>query len=188
MFADHIEIQLKDGTPFIFRPLQPDDEVGIKAGFEQLSPQTRYLRFLTPVCQLPESHFKCISETDNVNKVGWCAIDISNGHETGVGLARYERYANEPNKAEYAITIVDAYQNRGIGSYLFKLLIQTALKNGITSLIGFVLEENKTMINVLKHYNIKTERDHGCLLRIEIDLTSVDQDELLISSASPMTV
>jgi len=181
MLTDDIKIKLEDGTKLVFRLLRPEDKDGIKAGFKQLSPQSRYYRFLAPISRLSNSHMEFISKIDNKNRVGWCAIDVTNGNEIGIGVARYERYANEPNKAEYAITIVDAYQKRGIGSRLFKLLIQAALKNDMTTLIGFVLEENKAMLHILKRYKIKVESEAGTLLRIEIDLTSIKQDDLVIS-------
>jgi RimJ/RimL family protein N-acetyltransferase len=186
MVTNEIKTQLKDGTKLVFRLLRPEDEGDIKAGFEKLSPQSRYYRFLAPVSKLPNSHMKFISQIDNVNRVGWCAIDRADGHEIGIGLARYERLVNEPNKAEFAITIVDAYQNRGIGSILLKLLIQTALKNGITTFVGFVLEENRVMLHILKRYHGKLETESGTLLRVEMDLTAVDQDQLIIPNELPV--
>ena len=120
------------------------------------------------------------------NQEGFNPVERSIDQEIGIGVARYERFKNESTKAEFAITIVDAYQNRGIGGTLLKLLIQTALKNGINTFIGFVLEENKPMLHLVKPYPIKMESEEGLLLRIEIDLTKVEDNKLIISDEISM--
>jgi hypothetical protein len=43
---------LRDGSRIRIRPLEPDDRDELAAGFERLSPESRYRRFFGPMKQL----------------------------------------------------------------------------------------------------------------------------------------
>ncbi|MDH3846024.1 MAG: hypothetical protein OES69_18945, partial [Myxococcales bacterium] len=48
-------VELSDGQRVQIRPIQPSDKKMLLEGFEQLSPQSRYARFMTPKKSLSES-------------------------------------------------------------------------------------------------------------------------------------
>jgi RimJ/RimL family protein N-acetyltransferase len=60
------------------------------------------------------------------------------------------RYFIDPrtNRAEVAFVVQDEWQNRGIGTFMFKLLIKLARQNGIEGFSAEVLIENKAMMAV----------------------------------------
>jgi len=64
--------------------------------------------------------------------------------ESIICVGRY--YLDEKtNKAEVAFVIRDEWQNRGIGTHVFKLLVDIAKRNGIAGFTAEVLRDNKRM-------------------------------------------
>ena len=171
MFVFPIKDKLIDGTPIEIRPIRPEDKTELNAAFKKLSPYSNYCRFLTPLGNLSKSQLKYLTEVDNKNHLALCVHDLN---FIGIGVARYIKVKDEPNTAEFAITILDEYQNQGLGTKLLHLLIDAAIENGIRKFIGFVLIENTPMLNILNKLGVTLNRDEGNILRAEMDLYSVN--------------
>lgn len=167
-----VEIQLKDGTPLIIRPIRPDDKEVILEGFQKLSDKSKFYRFLSPPGRLSEKQLKYLTEIDYKDHMAIGAHSVDPQDMFGVGVARYIRLENETDTAEFAITILDEFQGRGLGTILLDYLILEAKKNGFRKLVGFVLEENKSMIALLEHRNAQRQRTEGRVFRFELDLTA----------------
>ena len=103
-----IEIRLKDGTPVLIRLLSQDDKEELKIGFEKLSTNSKYCRFFVPMSSLSNSQLKQLTEIDNKNHLALCAYVVSQDGMFGIGVARYIRVEDEPEAAEFALTIIDA--------------------------------------------------------------------------------
>ena len=103
-----IEGKLKDGTPVVIRLIRPEDKFALKEAFEKLSPHSNYCRFLTPIGNLSKSQLKYLTEADQKNHLALCIHDLN---YNGIGVARYIKVKDEPETAEFAITILDEYQN-----------------------------------------------------------------------------
>ena len=70
--------------------------------------------------------------------------------------------------AEFAVTVIDAYQGRGLGTLLVRLLLEAARSVGVEVLRGYVLEDNTAMLRILQRFAIETHRDSGNVLRIDV--------------------
>jgi ribosomal protein S18 acetylase RimI-like enzyme len=166
---------LDDGTPVLIRLLEKDDKEGLKSGFEKLSTYSQYCRFFSPIHHLSKSQLAYLTEIDNINHLALCvALDFAD-HSTGIGIARYIRSKENPESAEIAITVIDEYQNLGLGKKLLQLLIEAALDNGIKIFTGLVLEENTPMIKILEKYNYKSVRDEGSILKVEFPIYKLEK-------------
>ena len=66
----------------------------------------------------------------------------------------------EPQRAEMAFVVVDAWQGRGIGSILLRHLIKIAGDAGLHELIAEVLPENRAMLKVFDKYGFKPVPRH----------------------------
>jgi RimJ/RimL family protein N-acetyltransferase len=163
-----IENILNDGTPIVIRLIRPEDKDALKAAFKKLSPHSNYCRFLTPIVNLSQSQLKYLTEIDNKNHLALCVHDLV---FNGIGVARYIKIKDEPETAEIAITILDEYQNQGLGTKLLHLLIEAAFENGIRKFIGFVLEENSAMLKIINKFGARIQRDERNLLRVEMELS-----------------
>ena len=170
---------LDDGTPVRFRPIRPDDKELLQRGFELLSPQSRYRRFFSMVDHLSEKQLRYFTEVDGVNHNAWIA-EIPDG--IGLGVARWIRLKDEPDVAEGAVTVIDPYQNRGIGKALLWLGARSAIEAGIRAIRVSVLSENDPVLVWLKEVGVGPGRWSSGVLEVDIPLAH-DVHEL---EASPL--
>lgn len=164
------EAILSDGTRVILRPLVPDDGQRILEGFARMSPESRYRRFMSPVDELTPEMLRKLVEVDYVDHFAWAALAKDEPGQPGIGVARYIRSRDDPEVAEAAVTVIDEYQHRGLGTLLLGALGATALEHGIRRFRGFVLEENASIREILEEAGARMSHDGAGVLRAEIDL------------------
>lgn len=146
--------------------------------FDRLSERSRYLRFLAPMAKLSASDFTYLTDLDMVDRFAWGAV--INGEAAAV--ARYVR-TTSPEIAEVAITVLDDYQGRGLGSLLVQALAVVAADVGFRTFEFEVLAENHAMLTILRRLGASTTADSGVVhAEIAVDAISdppIDIDELL---------
>lgn len=173
---NRIDTRLRDGTRVLIRMVSPDDKAALASGFERLSPRSRYLRFHTAVEQLSEQQLAYLTEVDQVDHVAWVAQDVDQPDEPGIGVARFIRLDDEPTVAEAAVTVLDEYQGRGLGSELLHVLAAAAVRRGITTFRAYVLGENRSMLALLEALGpTHTERQLG-VYQIDVQLSVASGD------------
>ncbi len=180
MFTFQVHTSLDDGTPTLIRPLRTEDRGDILAGFQRISPHSRYLRYSSAGAKLTNDDLDTLTCTDEKKCLALGAVDLSMPGHYGMGVARYIACEDEPGTAEIAIVIVDEYQGRGLGSLMLDLLITIARKNGFTSLCGYVLPENRAMIRLLKKVNATLNHETGGIIRIDIPLVNEPQKKVAV--------
>jgi GNAT superfamily N-acetyltransferase len=164
------EAELLDGTRVRIRPIVPKDKERLEAAFHRLSPESRYRRFMTPVDELTPGTLRSLTEIDYVNHFAWVALALDEPGQPGVGVARYVRLAEDPRVAEAAVTVVDDYQGRGLGTLLLQALGAVALENGILRFRGFLLSDNRRMRDLLEPTGAILDFDSAGVLRVDVDL------------------
>jgi ribosomal protein S18 acetylase RimI-like enzyme len=87
----------------------------------------------------------------------------------GVGVARYV-CEDDPTVAEVAVTVLDDYQRRGIGTLLTRTLAEVAAENGIRSVVNYVQWENAAAIELLTDEESRISPAEPGIARIEVDL------------------
>lgn len=178
---DHSTETLSDGTRFLIRLCRSEGDQcdndcvkeGINSALQLLSAKTRQLRFAGSVNTLSDSQLDYLANLDNRDRLAWCALEEGDNMNTGAGIARYIRLQNEPDIAEFAITIVDAYQSRGLGVVLLGRLIESARENGIRILRGYVLPGNRGMIHLSKRFDAEIKHEDS-FLRVDIPVGAND--------------
>jgi GNAT superfamily N-acetyltransferase len=163
------EFVLRDGTRILVRPVLPEDRERLREGFARLSARSRYRRFLTSLEHLSDQQVRDLTEIDYDDRMAWVALDPSRPSLPGLGVARYVRIAEEPAVAEAAVTVLDEYQGRGIGTILLRVLAESARERGIRSFRGYVLAENAPMMDIL-HDLGATAAPEGPLLRVDVPI------------------
>ena len=147
---EHLDVELRDGTHALIRPIRPDDKDRLRRGLAQLSAESRYLRFHTPLVELTEEQLAYLTEIDYRDHMAWVALDPEAPDEPGMAVARYVRLEDDPGAAEAAITVADDYQGRGLGSVLLGILARSAREQGIRTFRSYVLEENTAMLRIFE--------------------------------------
>lgn len=141
---------LDEGTPILVRPLRPEDAPRLREGFQRLSQLARRRRFMDDPPELSEEQVQGLVRLDHVNTVAWGAMNLEKPEEPGIGVARYIRLNGDPEAADVAITIADAYQGRGAGFVLQACLHLSAHRNGIRTFFYDVASDNDRIIKHLK--------------------------------------
>lgn len=149
-YVEHLAFtaELGDGTPVRVRPLAPKDRERVVEGWEHLSAQSRFLRFMQTKSSLTQWELTYLTEIDYDSHFAWGAEALDDAETPGVGIARYIRDPDVPTVAEAAIAVVDDYQSKGLGRILFRALSDAARANGIERFRAHVHPSNK---NTLGH-------------------------------------
>jgi RimJ/RimL family protein N-acetyltransferase len=144
--VDPIGVELRDGSWALLRPIRANDKERLRIGLDWLSPRSRELAFHVPLQQLTEDQLRYVTEIDHRDHVAWVALDPDDLDAPGMGIGRYVRLRHDPTVAEAAITVLDHYQGRGLGTLLLALLTRSALANDIHVFRNYVLAENDAML------------------------------------------
>jgi RimJ/RimL family protein N-acetyltransferase len=88
-----------------------------------------------------------------------------------VGIARYVRDREDPGAAEIAVTIVDDWQGRGLGTELLARLSDRACQEGIGRFTALVAADNAAAAGLLRNSGAGLVRRGSGTVEYEIDLT-----------------
>lgn len=165
-----IDFVLLDGTRIVMRPIEPGDKAGIAAGFDHLSEESRYRRFMGGVKRLTPPVLRALTEVDHENHEAWVAIAPDEPGSPGIGVARYVRVPGEPAVAEPAVTVIDDYQGRGLGTTMMDVLARDAVKHGIGRFRAYVLADNGPIIKILRRLGASMKVEEPGVLRADVDL------------------
>jgi GNAT superfamily N-acetyltransferase len=141
-------VTLRDGSRMVMRPIRPGDKGAIAAGFERLSPESRYRRFFEPMHRLTAQDLAYLTEVDHHDHEALIGFDAGSGEP--IGVARYIRGV-EPTEAEVAVTVVDDWQGRGAATALLDRLVERAREEGVTHFLALVMSDNRKAIEIFDH-------------------------------------
>jgi RimJ/RimL family protein N-acetyltransferase len=141
-------VALRDGSGVLIRQVQPTDASLLADGFARLSDKSRRMRFLARKDQLSAAELRYFTDVDHHDHEALGALDHADGR--GVGVARYVRDAEDPHAAEIAVTIVDDWQGRGLGTELLTRLSGRARSEGICRFTALVADDNVAMAGLLR--------------------------------------
>jgi len=164
-------LRLRDGTEVMVRPIAPGDKAKLVEGLHQLSPASSYRRFMRPVTSLSARELSYLTEVDYTDHFAWVAL-ADESDSRGLGVARYVRDPKDPEVAEAAVAVIDDFHNRGLGTVLIALLVESALGNGIRVFRGWVLGDNVEVLRPLERIGARRTPEGG-VLRVEVDLSDV---------------
>ncbi len=151
-------VVLEDGRRITIRPVLPQDDAVTKAFFRSLSARSRHNRFMRAFQDLPEALLTQFTHVDYNAHLALIAEVFIDGREIAVGEARYVVSADGKN-AEFAVSIADDWQGRGLGTLLLSRLIQTARKAGVGKITAETLASNTTMLSLAHKAGFSHEPD-----------------------------
>jgi ribosomal protein S18 acetylase RimI-like enzyme len=152
------EARLRDGTRALIWELLPSDREALRSGYEQLSEEARYHRFLTGVPHLTESlRDHLVDDVDNVDHVALALVVVDeDGVGVPAGVGRIIRYADRPTAADLAVTVLDEWQGRGIATALVDELMRRR-PAGVTQIATTVAADNPASLAMLRRLGPTTE-------------------------------
>jgi len=139
---------MKDGNDVTIRPIRPEDEPLLIKFHEKLSERSVYLRYFQPM--------KLTQRTAHERLTRICFIDYN--REMAL-VAERMNAAGEPEilaigrlskihgreEGELAAVAIDDAQHKGLGTELYRRLIQVARDAKLKKLISIILPENREM-------------------------------------------
>ncbi len=141
-------VKLRDGSVVRLRQGHHSDRDLLLRGFERLSAEARYRRFLAATPELTEDMVRYLTDVDHHDHEAIVATDEQTGE--GVGVARYVRNVTRPDTAEVAVTVIDEWQGRGLGTILLEVLGERARAEGVKRFTAMMLASNQQMMEVLE--------------------------------------
>jgi len=138
--AEETPVVLRDGSTVLIRQVRSMDAPLLADGFARLSPRSRRTRFLGTKTTLSAAELRYLTMVDHHDHEAIGALSGADGR--GVGIARYIRDADDPQAAEIAVTVVDDWQGRGLGTELLSRLSDRARQAGIHRFTALAAAEN----------------------------------------------
>ena len=137
------------GQAISIRPLLPED-LDIETEFVQgWSAETRYNRLFSAGSYTSPERLKQITRIDFARDMALIATVMLEDREVQIGVARYVR-RDDGRTGEFALTVADAWQHRGIGRALMLNLLDTAAASGMEIMEGEVLSSNAPMLHFMR--------------------------------------
>src|ERR1700731_5306210 len=144
---------LSDGSPIEILALRPEDQAHMLAAIGQTSAQSLQRRFFVMKRHFSDKERAFFMDIDFKDHVAIVALADEADRKAIVGGGRYIVF--EPERAEMAFVVIDAWQGRGVGSILMRHLIKIASDAGLGELTAEVLPENAAMLKVFGKLGVR---------------------------------
>ncbi len=167
--------RLKDGREVLLRCVRPQDKELLARGFQELSPRSRFRRFLTAKPHLTRRELRYFTEVDFADHVAIGAVceaeDAPDG-EQGLGIGRFVRLPEKPDTAEAAVAVIDAMHHRGVGSLILQHLAAAACERDIGWFRNVLFADNEPALGLLHHMSedLKVVSRDGSTLVVDLPL------------------
>ena len=140
----------KDGLTVGFRPIKPSDEEAMRGLFYGFSDEAVYYRYFSPIKTMPHAkmqQYVNVDFTRIMSIVGFAVSPV--GKRRLICEARWAQSPRQPFP-DVAFVVDEAYQRKGIATFLLDLLIRLAKQRGIRGFTADVLATNKAMMKVFE--------------------------------------
>ena len=158
------DVVLRDGSTVRVRPAGPHDAQAVeRLLLSGLSDRSRWLRYFSGAPNIDKA-VQWATEVDDDRRYGLVAT--SGGDGRVIGHIGFEREPDRPERAEVAMEVADAMQDKGLGTILLGQITEAARELGVQVLGAEVLPQNHQMIKVFRDcgFPVKTHTVPGALL------------------------
>ena len=138
-----IHTRLEDGTKVCIRSIRPTDEERMRQGIEQLSAQSRYLRFFSPQRMPSSAVIERLIDADGHRHIAWGAILTGADEHPAIGAVHAVRDDTDSETAEFSVAIVDAWHGLGLARMLIAVLLVNCRLERIDTFDVQILSENR---------------------------------------------
>ncbi len=157
---------LKDGESILVRAIRPADKPLLQGLHSRLSFRSIRQRYFGAKGELTPADLAYLTELDFDSHVGLVACVREDGVERIAGVARYLRTSPpgaDETSAEFAATVADQDQGRGIGTLLLEHLTRVAREHGVDTFEAEVMADNAQMMDVFTQsgFAVRQSMDDG---------------------------
>ena len=150
---------LTDGNDISVRPIQPEDAAIEKYFVENLSDESKYFRFMQRMDKLTPLMLARFTQIDYDREMALVAV--TGEHTPEAAIIGVARYISNPDgqSCEFALTVSDDWQQKGIGRQLMERLMNVARDRGLEIMEGDVLSQNNKMLRLCKKLGFRSVHD-----------------------------
>ncbi len=166
---------IRGGDRVTIRPLHAED-AGLERRFiEALSPVSRRFRFLESMNSPSNELLTQLTVLDPATDVAYIAVTDAGSKENPVGVGRFSAGVGGKD-CEFAVTVADAWQNKGLGTLLMQHLIEAARKRGIDTMHSSDTRDNELMRRFSAHLGLhhRPDPEDATLLMYSLELKQPD--------------
>jgi RimJ/RimL family protein N-acetyltransferase len=166
--------KLKDGTEVRIRPIRASDAPAIAAGFEHFGADSRHQRFFSAKTAVTAAELERLTHPELENAFRLVA-EVRGGSEAGRligGASCVVDAETDPQRGEIAFSVIDPFQDKGLGTLLLRHLVALAHARGVTRFVASVMGDNKRMMAVFEKSGLPMEqREDRDAVRVTLSLS-----------------
>lgn len=162
-------------TDVRLRPLGAADAALEAAFVRELSDESRYMRFMGSMDELPPAKLAALTDVDQRSHVAIAAVvpgsadgrspvpasgTGATGTERLVGVARYV-VDDSGRCCEFAVTVADDWQRSGLAGRLMHALVGRARASGLARIEGMILAANRPMLRLARALGFELHTEPG---------------------------
>ena len=140
---------LADNRRIRVRALRPFEHQPVQELFDHLSPRSRYLRFLSPLRELPDALLRRLTSVDYRRHLALLAEYTSGGGSETVGLGSFG--VVDEARAEVGLVVRDEWQRLRIGTELAVRVLQAAESRGVHRFIAHIAIGNDASRKLIRN-------------------------------------
>jgi len=148
----------KNGVKVFIRPIKPEDAPLLTDLFENLSPESRYHRFFSPMKSLSRDMLIRLTQIDYDRQIALVALGREHSEDKMLAVARVVM-GPDRHKAEFSIAVGDPWQGKGIGKKLLERCLDAGRDYGVETIQGYVLAKNRQMLEVGRELGFRVSRN-----------------------------
>ena len=157
---------LRGGGEYTVRPIHPDDAQMLQTLVHELSPESRYFRFVSSMTSLPPSMLARFTLIDYDREMALVAVVrqrviAADGEavetERIVGVSRYITNPDQTS-CEFSLVVADDFNGKGLGSRLMESIMDVARDKGLAEIEGLVLANNDGMLKLMRNLGFSIKR------------------------------
>ena len=157
--------KLNDGTLVSIRPIRPEDEPLLVEMHRTLSETSVYYRYFTAFKidqRIAHERLNRICFIDYDRDIALVAerFNAQTGRSEIVGVGRLSKLTGS-NEAEFALLVRDAWQGRGLGTQLLRMLIQIARDKKLARITATILSDNRGMQHLARKAGFTVAHEPG---------------------------
>jgi acetyltransferase len=167
------EWRMKNGDHVVIRPIRPEDEPRMIEFHKKLSERSVYLRYFQPLKLTQRTAHERLTRTcfiDYDREMALVAEVQVDGKPEILAVGRLSKLHGR-NEAELAAVAIDDAQHQGLGTELYRRLIQVARDEKLTKVISNMLPENREMRSLCVRHGFTMHSSlEDNMLRAELEL------------------
>jgi len=153
---------MRNGEEVMYRPIRPEDEPLLIKLHQALSERSVYLRYFQPLKLSQRTAHERLTRICFIDYDREMALVVEHKKEDGspeiIGIGRLSQI-HGLNEAEMAVLVDDRFQHQGLGTELYRRLVEVAHDEKLTRVVSTILSENREMQAICRKLGFELKAD-----------------------------